>query len=105
MFVSGQSIKGISTAIASGTNAGATATISANSTLRHHCLKIVGYTDLASTIQLKDGSTVLFTTQTGAGGFFLNIDGDYIGAVNTAMSAVLTSSTAVCSISISAAQL
>lgn len=85
---------------ATGTSAGATATVSASTTSKHHLLHAIGYTDSTSLILIKDGTATILTIQTGAGGFDIEMDGALIGTINTAMSAVIVTSTSACSITL-----
>lgn len=89
-----------------GTNAGATATAlgSANSGKRHYILFVSGWTDAASLVQIKKASTVLVEFKVEADKpFHFKFDGDLFGDVNGAVSAVIATSTADCSVSIGTA--
>ena len=86
--------------IATGTNAGATATNSAVASKKHYFQGAVGYTDTTSVITIKDGSTEIYKISIPAGSFEISPNFLLIGTTNTAMSAVISSSTSSCWVNI-----
>jgi hypothetical protein len=86
--------------IATGTNAGATATIDAITGKTLVCTFVGGRVDATSIIKVLSGATTIYETTTGAGGFHLEFHGDLTATTGEALSAQLVSSTATCSITI-----
>jgi hypothetical protein len=86
----------VRSSLATGTNSGATATNAAVSGKKHYFQRIVGYTDTTSNIEVRDGSTAIYKIKITAGSFDIVADGLYVGTTNTAMNAVIISSTSEC---------
>jgi hypothetical protein len=88
---------------ADGTNAGATAQVAAATDgSRHHALHIIGWTDAASLVTLVDngGATLLEVKVEANKPFHFPLEGDIVGSADTAMDAIIATSTADCSITL-----
>jgi hypothetical protein len=86
-----------------GTDSGATATHAAASNVAHVVTHISGHGDADSTIQLKDGTTVLaeWKLDVSVEGFqFYPINGVWAGTPGNTVSAVISASSADCQVNI-----
>lgn len=98
-MVSEIALYGAWSATTAGTDAGATATKAAQSNGYHVVTHVSGHTDADATLQLKDGSTVLaeWKIDVSVEGFQFNVaTGVWICSRNSAVTAVISASSADC---------